>query len=91
MANAERTLVLLKEAGFTEVRTDEVPVRFAFDDLDAYERWVMDVAGPFAMVVRGLRESQRNELKGELGQAFAPFATDRGYEIPGAALTAVAS
>ena len=29
-----RTRMLLEEAGFTEVRTDEVPVRFAFDDLD---------------------------------------------------------
>ncbi|HKX47799.1 MAG TPA: methyltransferase domain-containing protein, partial [Gaiellaceae bacterium] len=56
MASPERTRALLAEAGFTEVRTDEVSVRFAFDDLDAYERWVIDVAGPFAMVVRGLPE-----------------------------------
>ena len=35
MASAERTRMLLEEAGFTEVRTDEVPVRFAFDDLDS--------------------------------------------------------
>ena len=91
MASPERTRALLAEAGFTEVRTDEVSVRFAFDDLDAYERWVIDVAGPFAMVVRGLPEPERNELKGQLSQAFAPFATQRGYEIPGAALTAVAS
>jgi SAM-dependent methyltransferase len=91
MASAERTLVLLKDAGFTEVRTDEVPVSFAFDDLEAYERWVMDVAGPFAMVVRSLPERERQELVGKLGQAFAPFGTDRGYEIPGVALTAVGS
>jgi SAM-dependent methyltransferase len=90
MASAVRTRTLLKEARFTEVRTDEVPVRFAFDDLDAYERWVMDVAGPFAMVVRGLREREREQLKAQLGQAFAPFANERGYEIPGVALTAIA-
>ena len=51
----------------------------------------MDVAGPFAMVVRGLPDLERKEVKAELGHAFAPFATERGYEIPGAALTAVAS
>jgi SAM-dependent methyltransferase len=90
MASAVRTRTLLKEARFTEVRTDEVTVRFAFDDLDAYERWVMDVAGPFAMVVRGLREREREQLKAQLGQAFAPFANERGYEIPGVALTAIA-
>ena len=91
MASAERTRTLLEEAGFAEVRTDEVPVRFDFDDLDAYEGWVMDVAGPFAMVVRSLQEREREQLKAQLGQAFVPFATERGYVIPGVALTAIAS
>jgi ubiquinone/menaquinone biosynthesis C-methylase UbiE len=91
MASAERTRTLLEEAGFAEVRANEVPVRFDFDDLDAYERWVMDVAGPFAMVVRGLQEREREQLKAQLGEAFAPFATERGYKIPGVALTAIAS
>jgi SAM-dependent methyltransferase len=91
MASEERARALLESAGFTAVRTDEVPVRFAFDDLDAYEKWVVDVAGPFAMVLRGLPQRERDVLKEELRVAFAPFATDRGYEIPGVALTAVAS
>jgi SAM-dependent methyltransferase len=91
MAGAERTLELLAAAGFDEVRTDEVPVHFAFDDLDAYVSWVMDVAGPYGMAVRSLPEREREELKGHLAHAFAPFGTDRGYEIPGVALTAVAS
>ena len=90
MSSAERTRTLLKEAGFTDVRTDEVPVRFAFDDLDAYERWAMDVSGPFAMVLRGLHEQERGQLKAQLRHAFARFATERGYEIPGVALTALA-
>jgi len=91
MASAERTRTLLKEAGFTTARIDEVPVRFAFDDLDAYERWVMDVAGPFAIVLRGLPDVEREELKTQLGRAFARFATEDGYELPGVALTAIAS
>jgi SAM-dependent methyltransferase len=90
LASAERTRDLLGEAGFTEARTDEVPVRFAFDDVDAYVRWVMDVAGPFAMVVRGLPERERDEVKAQLGRAFVPFATELGYELPGIALTAIA-
>jgi ubiquinone/menaquinone biosynthesis C-methylase UbiE len=91
MASAERTRALLEEAGFAEVRTREIPVGFAFDDLDAYERWVMDVAGPFAMVVRGLQKREREQLKAQVSRAFAPFATERGYEIPGVALIAIAS
>jgi SAM-dependent methyltransferase len=91
MASEERTRGLLEGAGFTAVRTEEIPVRFAFRDLDEYERWVMEVAGPFALVVRGLSGREREALKTQLGEAFAPFVSDGGYELPGVALTAVAS
>ena len=91
MASEERTRGLLEGAGFTAVRTEEIPVHFAFRDLDEYERWVMEVAGPFALVVRGLSGREREALKTQLGEAFAPFVSDGGYELPGVALTAVAS
>jgi ubiquinone/menaquinone biosynthesis C-methylase UbiE len=91
MASAERTTALLDGADFTLIRTEEVPVRFAFRDLDDYEQWITDVGGPFAMVVRALPEGERELLRRRLGDAFAPFAADGGYELPGAALCAVAS
>ena len=91
MASEERTRALLDGAGFTSVRTEEVPVRFAFRDLDGYEQWVIDVAGPFAMVVRGLPEDEREVLRARLREGFVPFATKGGYELPGVALCAVAS
>ncbi len=91
MASEERTRALLEGAGFVAVRTEEVPVRFAFRDIDDYERWLIDVAGPFAIVLRGLPEGEREVLKAKLAEAFVPFATDGGYELPGSALCAVAS
>jgi SAM-dependent methyltransferase len=91
MASEERTRVLLDGAGFRSVRTEEVAVRFAFRALDDYEQWVLDVAGPFAIVVRGLPEDEREVLRARLKEAFVPFATDGGYELPGVALCAVAS
>jgi SAM-dependent methyltransferase len=91
MASAERTQGLLEGAGFTEVRTDEVPVRLAFRDVDDYVSWVIDVGGPFAMVVRALPEQERQALESQLAEAFTPFEAAGGYELPGAALCAVAS
>jgi ubiquinone/menaquinone biosynthesis C-methylase UbiE len=91
LASTERTRALLERAGFSSVRTAEVPVRFAFRDLDDYEQWVTDVGGPFAMVVRGLPEDERQVLRTRLREAFAPFATDGGHELPGLAVRAVAS
>jgi len=91
LASEERTEALLDGAGFGSVRTEQVPVRFVFRDLADYERWVLDVTGPFAVVVRGLPEDEREVLRGRLTEAFVPFAADEGYELPGVALCAVAS
>ena len=90
MASEERTKALLDGAGFDSIRIEEVPVQFAFNDLDDYERWVVDVGGPFAMVVRALPDDAREALRTRLREAFVTFATDGGYELPGAALCAVA-
>jgi SAM-dependent methyltransferase len=91
MASEERTRALLEGAGFTSVRTEEVPVRWVFRSLDEYERWVTEVAGAVAMVVRDLSATERDALKAQLTEAFAPFVADGGYELPGVALCVVAS
>jgi SAM-dependent methyltransferase len=91
MASEERTRTLLGDAGFTDVLTDEVPVRFVFSDLDDYERWVTDLSGSFAMVLLSLPEPEREALSAELRAAFEPYATQDGYELGGVALTALAS
>jgi SAM-dependent methyltransferase len=91
LASEQRSGALLAGAGFTSVRTEEVPVRFAFRGLDDYERWVTDVGGLFAMVVRGLPEDERQVLRARLSGAFVPFSVDGGYELPGIALCTVAS
>jgi SAM-dependent methyltransferase len=91
MASEERTTALLERAGFTAVRTAEVSMRWVFRDLDEYEKWLMDVAGAFAMVVRGLSAGERAAFESHLADAFAPFEVEGGYELPGVALCAVAS
>ena len=91
MANEERMRALLGDAGFTDAHTSEVPIRFVFSDIDDYERWVSDLSGSFATVLRGLPEDELEVLKAELRTAFEPHATHQGYELGGVALTAVAS
>ncbi len=90
MASEESTRGLLDGAGFAAERTEVVPVRFAFRDFDDYQRWVMEVAGPIALVVRGLSEGERKAVWTQLEEALTAFVADGGYELPGAALCAVA-
>jgi SAM-dependent methyltransferase len=91
MASEEHTRALLGDTGFTAVHTDEVPIRFVFSDVDDYERWVSDLSGSFAMVLRGLPAGELEALRAEFRTAFEPHATQQGYELGGATLTAVAS
>jgi hypothetical protein len=90
MASEEHVRALLEGAGFTAVRTVEVPVRFTFRDIDDYTTYATDMGGPAALVLPGLPADERAVLKTQLAAAFAPFAVDGGYEIPGVALCAAA-
>jgi len=67
-----------------------VPVAFAFRDVGEYVSWSSDVAGPFALVIRGLPEQEREAISEQLAEAFAPFTVDGGYELPGVCLNAMA-
>ena len=91
MASEERTRSLLEAAGFESVETEQIAVRFHFDDLADYLAWATNAAGALAIALRGLPEDERAPLEAEVEEAFAVFRGEHGYEIPGLALNAVAS
>jgi SAM-dependent methyltransferase len=91
MGSEERIRGLLERAGFTGVHVDEVPVRFSFEDLDEFESFATDTAGPFAMVLRGLDQTQRATLRTQLQDRLSGFMVDGRYQLPGIALGAAAS
>lgn len=64
MASAERTAALLKDAGFGEVRTEEVGVRFVLPSVDEYLSVIADTAGPIALALRGLPGTERADIQG---------------------------
>jgi ubiquinone/menaquinone biosynthesis C-methylase UbiE len=90
MAASAPTAALLEHAGFDEIRTAEVPVRFTFEDVDEYLGFVGDTAGPLAIALRDLSQAQCDAVSAELAEACASFATDTGYALPGVSLAAVA-
>jgi ubiquinone/menaquinone biosynthesis C-methylase UbiE len=91
MASEEHTRSLLENAGFADVRMEEVPVRFTVPDVDEYVRRSADTGGMFSKAWGAASEDERDAMKDELRDAFAPFAVDGGYEIPGVALCVLAS
>jgi SAM-dependent methyltransferase len=91
LASPERTTALLEGAGFGEVRTQEVPVRFVLRDVDEYLSMIADTAGPVALALRALPATERAAVKADVEETFPHFAVDERYELPGVALCAVAS
>jgi SAM-dependent methyltransferase len=91
MASEERTRALLESADFNNVRTQHVPVRWAFRDVEEYVTFATDTAGPFALVLRALPADELEAMKAQLRESFAPFAANGGYGLPGVALGATAS
>ena len=90
MARDERVHELLEGAGFAVLRLEEVPVLFVYESLDDYVRRAQDTGGVFARVWREVEETERAAMESQLALAFAPFAVDGGYELPGLALCAAA-
>jgi SAM-dependent methyltransferase len=91
MASAERTRGLLAGAGFTDVRTEELTARFPIPSVDEYLDFIADTAGPLALALRALSADERAEVRADVEDGFARFATGDGYDVPGAALCAAAA
>lgn len=82
---------LLEDAGFADVRWDEVELRFPSADLDALIAETQARSRAFDDVVSTLDARQLDDLKERIGEQAAPFAKpDGGYILPGVALVAAA-
>jgi SAM-dependent methyltransferase len=83
---------LLEEAGFMDVVVEEIPVAFAYEDVDDYWAMTVDLSRPFADVVATLDARQLADLRERVAVAVAPFAdADGSLTVPGVALVAAAS
>lgn len=91
LASPELLTSVLEAAGFTEARAEEVPVRFGLSDVGEYLGLVADTAGPLGLALQRLPEGERDAVKAEVEGAFARFASEGDYEVPGVAVCAVAS
>jgi SAM-dependent methyltransferase len=82
---------LVEDAGFSTVRIEDVPVRNPFASVDEYVRRSTEMGGMFSRAWAAASEEERQEMTDEFREAFAPFAVDGGYELPGVSLCVVAS
>jgi SAM-dependent methyltransferase len=82
---------LVENAGFANVRIEEVAVQSKYPSVDEYVRRSREMGGMFSRAWAEAREDEQERMKDEFCEAFAPFAVDGGYELPGVSLCIVAS
>jgi ubiquinone/menaquinone biosynthesis C-methylase UbiE len=90
LGDPERVCRLLADAGFAEVRTEEVGVRFRFREAEDCVALAADTSGPMALVLQGLSDAERAKIAESVGAAFAAFRSGAGYEVPGVTVVAAA-
>jgi len=91
LADEGRLRELLGGAGFGDQHIERVSVLFEFDDVNDYIVRTTDLGGMFSRIWGDASEEDRNAITVRLAEAFAPFAVDGGYELPGVAVVAAAS
>jgi SAM-dependent methyltransferase len=82
---------LVENAGFANVRMEDVPVQNHYPNVDEYVRRSSEVGGMFSRAWAAAPEAEQERIKDEFREAFAPFAVGGGYELPGVSLCVVAS
>jgi len=82
---------LVESAGFANVRIEDVGVHSNYPSVDEYVRRSSEMGGVFSRAWAEAPEDEQERMKDELREAFAAFAVDGGYELPGVSICVVAS
>lgn len=90
MADEARVRDLLDGAGFDPPRVEEVEVVWSFADDEELWRFVTEVAGGLALVIRGLPEKEQLRVRSEVERASEPLRSNGGYDMPGLTLNVLA-
>jgi SAM-dependent methyltransferase len=90
LASADRLEELLRDAGFAEVRIEELHGRFVIPDVDEYLSVIADTAGPIGLALRGLGGQDLDAVRADVADSLGRFAANGGYKLPCVALCAVA-
>jgi SAM-dependent methyltransferase len=90
LADSERVRSLLRDAGLGEPRLEEVEVTWRFEDFDDFWRFVTELAGGLAIVLRAMPEQDRSAVRESIERNVEGFRAGGGLEFPGVALNAYA-
>jgi SAM-dependent methyltransferase len=90
MADEARIRELVTGVGFDPPQVEEVEVVWSFADDEELWRFITEVAGGIALVIRSLPEDEQLRVRSEVQRASEPLRSNGGYDMPGLTLNVLA-
>jgi SAM-dependent methyltransferase len=91
LSDVEELRELVEGAGFSSVRLEGIEIRIEYASVDNYVERASETGGMFSRAWSAASDGEQEAMKDELRDAFAPFAVDGGYVLPGVAICGIAS
>jgi SAM-dependent methyltransferase len=91
LADTDRIRDLVTGAGFAPPEIEAFPLEWRFADLDEYWRFINELSGSCALVLKELSDGERNAVRETMGASASDFERDGAYVFPGLTLNVVAS
>jgi SAM-dependent methyltransferase len=83
MGDGNRTVELVRAAGFDEPKLEEIAFAFKYSDDDDFWDAIVRLAGPLARAINALPEQGRRDTRAAIIDNIAPFRNDDGsFTIP---------
>lgn len=79
------------EAGFSDVRVDEVSLPMRAATFDGWWNRTTALAGPLAALIAGSPEQTAHALRARVQERIAPYQTPDGLDLPGVGLLVLAT
>jgi SAM-dependent methyltransferase len=91
LGDRSRVEQLLKGAGFSDARFEEVPVLWRYRDADDYWEMEAELPGALSESLRRLDRERLSALRRLVADAIEPYRVQDGFAVPGQALNVVAT
>ncbi len=82
LADIASTSQMLRDAGFGDVRNQEVTMAYRYADEDELWSYASEFSGPVALTIRTLDETTRTAVRDEILERAEAYRDDRAYALP---------
>lgn len=91
MSDHDRIRSMVKDAGFSDVEIEEMPVVWSYSSFEEAWAFMTEVAGAIAALVKKLPPEEVERFKMELEKNLAPYIDSDGLKTPGVTINVLAT